>query len=247
MGAGAPQPNGTIWLLAGSSTAKSIQGIDINSGRVLGIVPVSSAASAICQLSTGVVGVGTATATTGSLELRNGTTGALLSTVPVGAPVVSLAAGADGNTIYVVNGTPASETVTVVDSGHQQVVGTIPLSLGTVAVTATPRGDAVYALVGSGTVQQIGTAGGKPTASFPAGDAGRDIALSPDGNTLYVLKAQGSLRNVAVIDVSTERVTRVLPAPADANHLVLSPDGTVLDDVVGTPNYGNIQLYSLSG
>ena len=75
----------------------------------------------------------------------------------------------------------------------------------------------LYALERNGLVDQIDIAGGKVVAKFKAtskDDIGQSIALSPDGNTLYVLKNTGVVSNIADVDTATEAVRKVLPAPS---------------------------------
>ncbi len=71
------------------------------------------------------------------------------------------------------------------------------------------------------------------------------MAVSSDGASLYVLKGEGAGRNVAVVDLATQAVTSVLPAPAGSVDVVLSPDGSMLYQIVGTPDVGNVQVLRL--
>lgn len=243
--AGAPQPNGTMWLLVHGATAANVQALDLSTGKVTGVVPVSSSASAVTELSTGVLVVGTATAEAGSLELRNGTTGSSSRTIPLSGPVRALAAGANGTTVYALVGTSKAESVEIVDSASGKVTGTIAVSTHSVAVAASPSGSDVYVLGANGTVTDYPVTGGSTAASFPVGSAGVALAVSPSGSTLYVLKGQAADPNVAVVDLATESVGRVLPAPAHAVAVSVAADGSTLYDVVGTSSYGNVQAFSL--
>jgi hypothetical protein len=40
-------------------------------------------------------------------------------------------------------------------------------------------------------------------------------------------------------------VGRALPAPAGCLQVLVSPDGNQLYDVVGTPAYGNVQVFAV--
>jgi DNA-binding beta-propeller fold protein YncE len=235
-----------MWILVKATGSANIQSFDLSKGTTLGIVPVGSDASAITELSTGVVAVGTAAGTAGSVELRNGTSGALSATIPVSGPVKALAPGADGATLYVLTGTVKSEAISVLDTSNQTVTKTIPVSLGTVAVAASPSGSDIYGLGDTGQVSDYPVAGGTAISRFKAGNSGIALAISPDGNTLYVLKGSGAVRNVAEVSTATESVRKVLPAPAGAVSVSVSADGTSLYDVVGTPAYGNIQVFPLT-
>ena len=105
----------------------------------------------------------------------------------------------------------------------------------------------MYALERNGLVDQIDITGGKVVAKFRVGgqgDTGESIALSPDGGTLYVLKSDGGMSNIADVDTSTEAVRKVLPAPASCVQVLVSSSGGQLYEVVGTASYGNIQVFA---
>jgi DNA-binding beta-propeller fold protein YncE len=247
LGAAAPQQNGVLWLLAGTSSARALHALDLSNSSLVGAVPVSNDASSLAQSSTGELADGIATATAGAVELRNGSTGALVATVPVGAPVRQLVFGADGNTLYVLDGNATSTSVTVVDTGSKTVQGSFGVGLDTVAVAPSPDQTSVWALSSKGAVEQVAVAGGKVEARFTVGHSGTDLVISPTGDRLYVLKGAPSSRNVAVVAVATEQVRTVLPAPADCVAVVLSADGQTLYDAVGTTSLGNVQAFALGG
>jgi hypothetical protein len=72
-----------MWLLAGSSSSKTLQQLSVTTGQISDIVPASKSSVSIAQLSSGIIGVGLATDATGALELRNGSSGVLIATVPI--------------------------------------------------------------------------------------------------------------------------------------------------------------------
>jgi len=53
LGGAQPQPNGLMWLLAGSSTAKTPQELNVTTGKIALIVPESASAVSVAQLSSG--------------------------------------------------------------------------------------------------------------------------------------------------------------------------------------------------
>jgi len=245
LAAGQPQPDGAMWTLAGSAASRGLFKFSLGSGHALGSISVSNAAQSLAESSTGVLGLAMATSHTGALELLNSNTGTVIRTVPLGAPARAVAVGADGVTFYVLNGSAASSSVTVVDSADGRVQGTIPVPLETVSIAPDVEETTLYALQPSGRVSQISIAGGRIIASFPVGDSGRSLALSPDGSTLYVLKTGLASANVAVVDLSTESVRKVLPASSNCLQVLVSAGGNQLYQVVGTAGYGNIQVFSL--
>jgi DNA-binding beta-propeller fold protein YncE len=243
LAAGQPQPNGTLWALAGDSASKGLYDISLTNGSGVGSIPVSNAAQSVTESLSGIVGLALGTGRTGALELLNGSTGDIAKTVPLGAPARDVVVGSDGATFYVLNGTWRSASVTVVDSRNGDVQGSIPVPLSTVSIAPDAQGSSLYALQPNGQVSQIAVAGGEIMSSFTVGSAARSLALSPDGDTLYVLKESGPGTNVAEVDLATESVGQVLPAPANCLQVLVSADGSELYQLVGTPAYGNIQVF----
>jgi len=239
-----PQPNGTMWVLAGSTKSRGLFELDPTSGKVAGSISVSSAARSVAQAATGVIGLAFGTDRAGALELRDGQTAKVIRTVPLSAPAREVVVGSDGTTFYVLTGWGSSSSVTVVDSQDGRVQGTVPVPLEAVSVASDVQQTTLYVLEGDGRVSQISIADGKVVATFFAGDSGRSLALSPDGTALYVLKDTDAGANVAVVDVATESVRRVLPAPASCLEVLVSASGTQLYEVVGTATYGNIQIFA---
>ncbi|HEY2578587.1 MAG TPA: hypothetical protein VGI74_19975 [Streptosporangiaceae bacterium] len=243
LSAAGAQPNATIWALAGTAKVKALYEFDLVSGRLLGSVPVSSVARSVAESPTGLIGVALGAGNAGALELLNSNTAAVTRTVPLGAPARELVTGSNGATFYVLDGTASSSSVTIVSAVHGQVEGTVPVPLDTVSIAPDTQGTALYALQPGGRVSEITVAGGKVTTSFSVGGSGRSLALSPDGSKLYVLKNVSAADNVAVVDLATESVHKVLPAASNCRQLLVSANGDQLYQVVGTAGYGNIQVF----
>ncbi len=243
LGLSAPLPNGQLWLVAGTAATKGIYLLDLPTHKMPTSLSVSNAASAIAEASTGVIGLGMATPTSGAIEFLNGSTGAAIRTVALSGPVESVAAGDDGVTFYALNGTATARAVAVVDSQTGKITATVPAPKDGVAVAASPNQQSLYILEPNGNVNEVAVPSGQLESLFTIGHSGYAMVLAPDGDTLYVLKGQGTARNVAVVDVNTERVLKVLPSPADANGVSLSPDGNTLYISTGTQTFGNIQAY----
>jgi len=85
------------------------------------------------------------------------------------------------------------------------------------------------------------------TGSYKIGVTPIQLAISPSGTTLYVLRSTATADNVAVVDVATEAQVRALPAPAHSVGVEASLDGHSLYLIVGTGTYGNIQVFALPG
>jgi len=246
LGGAQPQPNGLMWLLAGSSTAKTLQELNVTTGKIALIVPESASAVSVAQLSSGVIGVGAATASTGSLELRNGSSGALLGTVALGAPVKAVASGFDGQTFYVLNGNATSSSVTLVNAQTAKASISVPVPLDTTSVAVDPLGQQIYALGSDGSLRAISVVTGTISAQFAKLTDPSSLVMSDSGATLYALQTTRTGSNVAVVDVATEQQTEALPAPGSAVGIQLSPDNRSLYAIVGSAQYGNVQVFPLS-
>ncbi len=238
-----PQPNGTMWVLAGSAESRGLFDLDPTSGKVVGSISVTSAARSVAQTATGVIGLALGTDRAGALELLDSRTAKVIRTVPLSAPAREVVVASDGTTFYVLTGWGSSSSVTVVDSQDGRVQGTVPVPLQAVSVAPDIQQTTLFVLQRDGRVSQISIAGGKVAATFVVGDSGQSLAMSPDGTALYVLKDTDAGANVAVVDVATESVRRVLPAPANCLEVLVSASGSQLYEVVGTAGYGNIQTF----
>jgi DNA-binding beta-propeller fold protein YncE len=243
LAAAEPQPNGIMWALAGKRSA-GLFAMDSASGQVTGSVSVSNTARSVAESSTGVLGVALGTSRSGALALLNGRTAKLLQTVPLPAPARQVVAGSDGTTFYVLTGWATSASVSIVGSQSGKVEGTVPVPADAVAAVPDVQQTLLYVLERDGRISEITISGGKVMARFSVGDLGRALAVSPDGGTLYVLKGTAEVANIAVVDVATESVRRVLPAPGHCVEILVSASGNQLYEVVGTAGYGNIQVFA---
>jgi len=239
----APQPDGQLWLLAGGPADKTLQQLNLTTGKVSAVAPETSSAATVTQSTSGLLGVGLAGSDTGALELRNGANGALETTVALGAPVKGLFAGADGNTFYVLNGTLSSSSVTTVDARTDHVGETIPVPLDTVAIAVAPNQQFLYAAERSGQVTVVELSNGSVSSAFPVGGSPRALAINSSGTTLYVLKSAISADNVSVVQVATQEQSAAQPAPLDSVSVQLSLDDRSLYFAVGSPTVGNIQVF----
>jgi DNA-binding beta-propeller fold protein YncE len=239
-----PQANGIMWALAGASGTGLFE-LDSSSGQVHGSVSVSNAARSVAESSAGVVGLALGTSSSGALELRDGRTGKTITTVALPAPARQVVVGSDGTTFYVLTGWRKSASVTIVSAQNGKLHGSVPVPADTVSIVPDIQQASLYVLQKAGLVDEIGISGGKITAKFTVGDEGMYIALNPDGNTLYVLKGTAAVANIAEVNVATESVRSVLPAPSYCRGLLVSASGSQLYEVVGTSGYGNIQVLAL--
>jgi DNA-binding beta-propeller fold protein YncE len=245
LGAAPPQPSGLMWLLNRHGRARDLTEVALSAGTVSRIVPTSGSAAAVAESPIGVIAVGLATATTGAVELRNASTGAQEVTIPVAAPVLSLAYAPNGTTLYVLEGARGTRSVSVINAERDKVLETVGLPADASAIAPAITQNAVWTVQRSGTVQETSLSTRKPEGAFSVGAPGIAIEISPDGGVLYVLKGAADGANISVVNASTQTTERVLPAARNSVGLQISNNGKLLYDLVGTPGYGNIQIIDL--
>lgn len=238
-----PQPNGIMWALAGGPSAGLFE-IDSASGKVVSSISVSGAARSVAESASGVLGLALGTDRAGALKLLDSRTLRATRTVPLPAPAREVVPGSDGATFYVLTGWANSASVTIVDSQNGRIRGTVPVPADAVSVVPDVQQALLYVMERNGNISEISISDRKVGSRFRAGrDPGRSLALSPDGSTLYVLKGTDQVANIAVVDVGTESVRRVLPAPSHCLEVLVSATGNQLYEVAGTADYGNIQIF----
>jgi YVTN family beta-propeller protein len=141
---------------------------------------------------------------------------------------------------YVVNA--ENSTISVIATDRNQVVATIPVGAGpvAVAVAVTPDGTRAYVINGDAiSVSVIDTVTNSVLTTFPLVNAIllRAVAISPDGTRVYVAHMQntppiGVLSTTAplvgvlsTIDTVTNQVMFTIPV-GNSYDMVISPDGT---------------------
>jgi len=237
-----PLADGTMWAVAGNSSVGLFK-FNSASGKETGSVSVSQAARSVAETPTGVVAVALGTTSSGALDLMHGGGRKAFRTVSLPAPALQVVTASSGTDFYVLTAWPSSASVSIVSSSSGKIVGTVPAPKESVSVAAAPQQGLVYVLQRNGGVDDISIHGGTIESSFSVGDPGESIAVSPDGTRLYVLKGTGTVSNIAVVNAATGGIIKVLPAPSHCVQLVVSQTGQQLYEVVGSPDYGNIQVF----
>ena len=237
-----PIANGTMWAVAGNSSVGLFK-FDSASGKETGSVSVSQAARSVAETPTGVVAVALGTTSSGALDLMHSGGRKAFRTVSLPAPALQVVTASSGTDFYVLTAWPSSASVSIVSSASGKIVGTVPAPKESVSVAAAPQQGLVYVLQRNGLVDDISIHGGTIESNFSVGDPGESIAVSPDGTRLYVLKGAGAVSNIAVVNAATGGIIKVLPAPSHCIELVESQTGQQLYEVVGSPDYGNIQVF----
>jgi YVTN family beta-propeller protein len=158
----------------------------------------------------------------------------VVATIPVGAPYAVAINGA-GDRVYVTGG----NGISIIDATRNVVIGTIPVSATTIAVNAA--GTRLYAVrSGLNSVDVIDTATSAVTATVPVGELPFAVAVSPDGQRVYVTNTFDSTErrpcdfsdhlfcdiSVSVIDAVSNVVVQRYPIGDRLGGIAVSPDGT---------------------
>jgi len=162
----------------------------------------------------------------------NGTDSKLVTVnvVPKGSPAPSYAFITNIN----------SNTVSVINTGNNTFIATVPIGINPLGVAVSPDGKNVYVTNANygrrGTVSVIDTVMNKVTATVDVGDkyCPCGIAVTPDGKKLYV--ASRDINAVSVIDTATNTITATVPAGKWPMGVAASPDGK---NVYVTNRYSN--------
>jgi DNA-binding beta-propeller fold protein YncE len=240
-----PQANGVIWALAGRRSM-GIYAIDAASGTVRHSLSVSAAARSIAETSHGILGLALGTSTSGAFELINAKTYKPIRTVPLPAPARYVALAGGGATFYVLSGWSRSASVTLIGARTDKTYKTIPVPADTVSVAPDPAQKSLYVLERNGLISEISLSSRHVSSRFKVGtDKGLALAISPDGKNLYVLKGTPAIANIAVVDLATQSVIRVLPAPSHCVAILAAANGNQLYEVAGTASFGNIQIFAI--
>ncbi|OGL28629.1 MAG: hypothetical protein A3G44_16850 [Candidatus Rokubacteria bacterium RIFCSPLOWO2_12_FULL_73_47] len=158
-----------------------------------------------------------------SVSVIDPATGSLLATIPVGAEPHGVALTPDGTRAYVANF--ADDTVSVIDTRSNMVVGTLFGFSGPVSITIAADGSRVYVASRSGdfvTVLDAATNGVLQTVLLPPGSRPSFMALSPDGDQLWVTHELDA--GISIVDTATYAVTSASP-PGPAAEIALASDG----------------------
>ncbi|WP_292381693.1 PKD domain-containing protein [Methanosarcina sp. UBA289] len=155
---------------------------------------------------------------------------ATVNVVPKGSPAPSYAFITNLN----------SNTVSVINTGNNNVTATVPVGTNPMGVAVSPDGARTYVTNTKygdrGTVSVIDTAINKVTATVDIGYkySPCGIAITQDGKKLYV--ADRDVKGVSVIDTSTNTVTATVPVGTNPLGVAIIPDGT---KVYVTNRYSN--------
>jgi YVTN family beta-propeller protein len=139
------------------------------------------------------------------------------------ALAMAFGAAAAGPKAYV--GNFRDSTVSVIDTGTDAVVATVPVAAGPHGMGVTPDGRFVYVSGdGSSEVSVIEAASDRVTRTINVGKTPHGVAVAPDGRLLLV-GVYGEDK-VAFIDTATQQVVASVPVPKP-HTIAIRPDGKI--------------------
>jgi hypothetical protein len=240
-----PDSGADTWVLSGPSLDKTVTLLQLSSGRKVTTVGVDAGAADVAESADGVLAVAAGSGSSGTLDLYGASDGRLLSQRTLAGPALAVAAGADTRSFWVLEQAGRARTVTEFSSAGTPVGVAVPVSPNLTAIATSSDQSALWGLLSDGTIEEIGLPSGGVTTSISTGQAATALALSPSGGTAYVLRSALAAPNAAAVNLNTESVTTVYPAPAHSVDVVASADGRRLYFAASTAAFGNIQSLEL--
>jgi YVTN family beta-propeller protein len=150
--------------------------------------------------------------------------------------VLALGAAQASAARYAYTGNYDTDTVSVIDTATNQVVGSpIPVGDQPSTLAVTPNGKTLYVGAegseGGNNVTVVNTQSNQAVGTIPLTYEGSDhpastIAISPDGKTAYVVSYE--VEGILVIDLQTNQIVGpVIPVGGSPWGVAFSPDGSV--------------------
>ncbi|HEY1829682.1 MAG TPA: hypothetical protein VGG38_05490 [Acidimicrobiales bacterium] len=234
-----PQADGSLWALAGTNSAKTITHMEATSGHVLTIVGVNAYANDIVDSSSGVLAISVGVGSVGAVDLRQASNGASITTIPTSEPVIKISAASGGNTFFALQAGADGTSVAVISAQSHKVVSTVPVPATATQVIGVGSGEAFWILLPGGKLEEF-NGSPKPVTEFSTGQGGSGLAVSPNGQTMAILRS-GTVSDIALVSLETQAVVTVVPAPGDAVDVVVSLDGHTLYVAASPPGTSNVQ------
>lgn len=239
------QTSGIFVVLAGNTSSKGVFSYDLATHKEVGSFSVSNVATSVTELPSGVIAVGLGGGSFGAVDLYSGS-GQQIASIPVADPVRALAVGGNGATIFVLMGTGNTRAVAVLDATTHLASTTIPVATNTVAIASSLHDQELYGLDANGFVSVYATSTGQRIGSFVIGHSGIDLVMAPSGTEIYALKGTGGIRNVAIVNLATERDMRAVPAPAGSVSIQPGLAGHHLLELASPSSSSNVQELPVS-
>lgn len=150
----------------------------------------------------------------------------ILNHVPVPKGAHGLVITPDGSRVFV--SSDDSSVISVIDAKTDSVIGSIPTGKAPHGLIVSNDGRFVYAAIfGDNQVLEIDARSLKVARTFEA-PSPHNLALMPNGKTLFIAAQQPGKTGIEQIDLSSGKLTGLLPTDTVPRSLNLSPRGDIL-------------------
>jgi YVTN family beta-propeller protein len=215
-------PNGkTAYVL--NQTSEDISVIDLQTEQVVGApIALGETPNVLSISPDGRIAY--VTTSSGNVIVIDTQTNQVVGSIPVGGSPWGVAFTPDGKAAYVADN--GGETVSVIDTQTQQIVGT-PIAVGELPLNIAFTPDGAFAYVvneESNDVSVIDTGTRQVVATIPVGQEPWGIGITPDGTKAYVSNLEDA--TVSVIATQTRQVVgSPIPVGEEPYEVAITPDG----------------------
>ena len=169
--------------------------------------------TAMCN-NTGPIIIGTC------MSVLNGTTDAVVATVPLNTEVRDIVVDSRTNTIYVSNVNYYEHNVSVINGTTNKVMGNFTVGSQPLGIAVDSATDTLYAVASlQNNLSVVDCATGKVTDNISVGSTPVAVAVDSATDTIYV--SNSGSNTVSVIDGATNTVTATIPVGEFPGHIAV--------------------------
>jgi hypothetical protein len=239
-----PLSSGTMWVLSGTATEKTMYQVNADTGAVLGSETVSRYADDIAlSANDATLALGTTAGAYPAVVWYSALTGRFASAVRATAPVFSVATNSAGNTIYDLRGGSVAMFMDAVATANG-LGFSFPIPGSPVGLVLTELGRVLLVLQADGSLGTLSLPKGTYVNAYSTGAPAKAMSLSSDGSTLYVLRApvaKSTSGSIAVVNVAAGRVIETIPTPTNCVSIAISPDGRTIFEALRGRSHSTIR------
>lgn len=232
-------PDGTKAYVT-NQTSNSVSVIDTSTDEIIHTISVGFKPSFMTITSDGAK-VYVANQNSQSVSVISTNTDMVTDIISVGFRPYFVSITPDGAKAYVVNS--FSNTVSVFDTSTDKVIKTIRVSDTPLFITITPDGAKAYVVNSfSNSISVIDTSIDKVIEIIQVGNKPYFLVITPDGTKAYVTNSGcnyltgnennsiitrgGHSNTISVIDISTDKVIKIIPVGNKPSFMQITPDGS---------------------
>ncbi len=158
--------------------------------------------------------------------------------IPNGASPFVVRVSPDGSRLFI---STSTTTVYIVDTGTREIIGSVEVGFAPNAFAVHPDGRIIYvSAFAGGTVTEVDMFTGMALRTFTVGGTPQDMAVTRDGQRLYVANEAGYLNEV---DLMSGQVTATIPLVGGGFGIGVTPDDN--QAYVSIPGAGLVQIFNL--